>query len=95
MAEKKRSVLLARKDFLEILQVAFGKAANGEKLATLSRERADIFLETLVSEVITKARNCPFSVRGLGKFYIVKGKTNKEYFRFKMKLGEAKEVKPV
>lgn len=76
------SAMLAKKDFLEMLQASFSKVSQGNKLSTLSRERADEFYGDFVAQIMEKAQSGRFSVRGIGKFYVITTKKGKKYLRF-------------
>lgn len=79
---KGHSAMLAKKDFLEMLQAAYSKVSQGNRLSTLSRERADEFYADWIAQIKERAKTGRFSVRGVGKFYVITTKSKKQYLRF-------------
>lgn len=87
MAEKTRArpTVMPKRDFLVMLQSSFNQV-YGDRNITISRERAEQVFVSFMSKVIEKAKQAPFSVRGIGRYYVVSGKTGNRYMRFKTKL---------
>lgn len=84
-----KTKMLAKKDFLEMIQSAFTKTAAGKPINNLSREKAEEWYCALFDGITEEAKKNPISIRGLGKFYIIRGKTGNEYLRFQISLSKA------
>lgn len=86
MAEKRaRPTVLPKKEFLLFVQNSFNRIM-AERNVVLSRVKAEQFHRAFMEEIVKQAVRGPFSVRGIGRYYVITGRKGNRYLRFKTRL---------
>lgn len=86
MAEKRaRPTVLPKKDFLLFVQNSFNRIM-ADRHVVLSRVKAEQFHVAFMQEIVKQATRGPFSVRGIGRYYVIVGRKGNKYLRFKTRL---------